>query len=203
MCADLKLKWNSVIRQDAQLTFVDFFYLSMGTPDDHDLLKRRSNGVNGWIIEFRGHPVVLVGPKDLSAITFLNYTKFIEISVHEDPNNWPVILAKMREQSERFPDQAVLFAISAGSLAKILITKGYFSFKKDQFIDTGSAFDGYVGLVTKDFINIRRFCEEEARYTSPDGLERYWMLRSACQNEGISLKPIPPVDKHDGIVPLL
>lgn len=191
--SNIRTEWQHVISDinGSNLTFLDFLYLPMGDPADEATPIWRERGINGWVIEAFHRKVVLVGPAFLEQIqSFLPLWATVVVEKHDQkniPKVYEKYLTHMLKLSQQTSD-ALLFVLSCGTLAKILIAFAYkYVGYKDSFIDIGSALDAYTGTdagdgIKRDYVNLKRYCHKALNnWTDTDGIKREWMSEKLCR----------------------
>lgn len=93
------------------------------------------------IKELRNHNVCIIGNKMLKELTFLNYDKFIEVDY---PNCYKDLERVTKEIIDYGKSGVYIFA--CGIPATLFVQAVHGKVPKSWFIDTGSIWDGFVGI---------------------------------------------------------
>jgi len=160
--------------------FHQFFYLPMGDPADDDRDMWAGKGILGWarVAKKVGRKIVLVSPvlvKDVPSVSRLLVEHIPSDGAVGD--NGAELLPKVRETSERYPGEALLFLFEAGTPAKLVISEMARTTYKDIYIDMGTVLDGYAGLRSRDYNDPQMYCRKtRARNESVDD----WFRPNVC-----------------------
>jgi len=180
MCGSFESQWN--MHALSNYTYLDYVYLCMGDPRDHDMMRHRKAGVKGWIVEAHAarRNVVVIGPSFLrSSKSYLHYIDYYDTPNPIDWQSVVHILNFIRRQTA--PD--IIFAVMAGTSAKYIITKAYAENPNHTFIDVGSALDPYSGVASRGQ-DVKEYCNAEATHAHLyDGLQ--WMADDLCVHHEI------------------
>lgn len=177
VCGNFKEQWN--MHALSNYTHLDYFYLCMGDPRDHDLMRHRKAGVKGWIVEAQAakRNVVVIGPSFLrSSKSYLNYIDYYDTPNPIDWQSVEHIMNFIRRQTA--PD--IIFAVMGGTSVKYIISKAYAENPNHTYIDVGSALDPYSGVASRGQ-SISEYCSaEHAHAKLYDGLK--WMRSDLCDH---------------------
>jgi len=152
------------------------------------LPSRKSNRCPSVLPALQRHIVVLVGPKYLGNLQFmLNYTAHVEVPLAKGWESRNDILSGIRRESQRHPNQNVVFLVAAGVAARPILFRTYSEFgQKDTFIDVGSSLDGYAGKATRDYNSDRTsFCQTYPEYVADRGCVAlgYHDVENTCDHD--------------------
>jgi len=100
-------------------------------------------------------------------------------------NRTEAVLQKMLSIMQMYEPEPLLFLVSCGRSAKIIISD-LISRKNNihSFIDTGSVFDGYSGIKSRDYNDPKNYCSR-IKELDPEHLG-YWMKKGVCERFGIN-----------------
>lgn len=151
--------FNSFMKSHpTQYVFVDGFYLPLG--DDSERPDWRKQGVEGILQASSGKPIVFVGPERLRDICFIKFVGFVKVGNVISKTQVIDIKTSIKNLSQHYPNQSVIFLVAAGQIAKIIGIDGRKELPKDTFIDVGKMFDGFTCLKWPRLRSIPEMCQE-------------------------------------------
>jgi len=174
-------KWNQVVSEEIsnKTLFHDFFYLPLAEIDEP---RFKPEGIDGWVAltDRAAYKTVLVGPKFLLGIPFINQTEYISSEgIERDVGKTDDVTQKIIKVMKAHEPEPLLFLVSAGRSAKIIISD--LISRQDNihsFIDTGASLDGWAGVHSRDYNNPATYCGKVLK-RDPERKD-YWMKKGVC-----------------------
>ena len=194
LCDDrLRSGWNAAVPADLDFVFHDFFYLPTGIPDDDARDMWDGLGIRGWVRTAHevGRKLAVIGPRHLQTIPWLRGADYIEAGqMLSSVRRYNEVLSRAKSVSAKHADEPVLFVLSAGSGAKVLIVDMMSSPEnKDMFVDVGASLDGFAGVHSRAFNSgeefIRKYCENILR-EDPWHMD-LWLSPGVCPEHRLTL----------------
>lgn len=117
--------------------------------------------------------VVVMGPKFLQQLNHsLNMASYI--NTHDAAHNVHGLVADMRRESKKYPNDNVVFLVAGGFGGRLAI---YLAWKelghKDTFVDVGASLDGLAGQVSRSFNSKGHTCSTIGWHAAPGVCDGY------------------------------